>query len=223
MKRRCDAPLLPRSASYEASSTAESATRAQSGQTPGVGAGWALGCVKRSVRSTAGQQNSESVEAVRPILNTGACVRDAGDTVNMIAGSANADYLAASCYQDPQPGRGTESDNLGIRGQSVRSGVPFVAADTVMSMDRSAGSDALSPSRLLLLYQEKEGLLEEVERICTRIVKDQADITKLQLLAARYMEAAEQRAKLLSGLKEQERTSNERILQIKDEIKRLEI
>jgi len=58
--------------------------------------------------------------------------------------------------------------------------------------------------------------------ICARILKDQADITKLQLLAAQYMGAAEQRAKLLSGLKEQGRRSSERILQIKDEIKRLE-
>ncbi|KAK0262306.1 hypothetical protein LTR35_017745 [Friedmanniomyces endolithicus] len=91
-----------------------------------------------------------------------------------------------------------------------------------MSTERSAGSDAHSLSRLLLLYQEKEVLLEEVERTCARILKDQADITKLQLLAAQYMGAAEQRAKLLSGLKEQERSSNERIFQIKDEIKRLE-
>ncbi|KAK3612780.1 hypothetical protein LTR56_028243, partial [Elasticomyces elasticus] len=116
----------------------------------------------------------------------------------MIAGSANAGYPTASCYQDPESGKAAESDKFDDHGQSVRSGDPFVVADAVMSTDRSAGSDALSPSRLLLLYQEKEGLLEEVERICTRIVKDQADITKFQLLAARYMEAAEQRAKLLS-------------------------
>ncbi|KAK4903710.1 hypothetical protein LTR49_026702 [Elasticomyces elasticus] len=88
--------------------------------------------------------------------------------------------------------------------------------------DRNAGSDLYSPPRLLLLYQEKEILLEEVGGIRTRILKDQADITKLQLLAAQYMGAAEQRAELLSGLKVQEQDTNERILQIKNEIKRLE-
>jgi len=72
-------------------------------------------------------------------------------------------------------------------------------------------------------YQEKEVLSEEVEGIYARILKDQADITKLQLLAARYTGAAEQRARLLSGLEAQERDANLRIRQIKDEIKRLEI
>ncbi len=140
----------------------------------------------------------------------------------MIAVSANAGYLAASCDQNPQPRRATESDKFGDHWQSVRSGIPFVKADTTMSTDRNAGSDADSSSRLLRLYQQKEVLSEEVEKICTRILKDQADITKFQLLAAKYMGAAEQRAKLLSELKEKERSSHERILEIKDEIKRLE-
>ncbi|KAK3046046.1 hypothetical protein LTR09_012428 [Extremus antarcticus] len=121
----------------------------------------------------------------------------------MIAVSADAGYLAASCDQNPQPGRAAESDKFGDHGQN-------------------AGSDADSSSRLLRLYQQKEVLSEEVEKICTHILKDQADITKFQLLAAKYMGAAEQRAKLLSELKEKERSSHERILEIKDEIKRLE-
>ncbi|KAK3618086.1 hypothetical protein LTR22_026494 [Elasticomyces elasticus] len=73
-----------------------------------------------------------------------------------------------------------------------------------------------------LRIQEKEVLLAEAHKIRTRKRKDQADITKLQLLAAQYMNAAEQRAKPLFDLEEQERSSNERILQIKDEIRRLE-
>jgi len=76
MNRRHDAPMLSRSASCEASGTAESATRAQSGQTPGVNAGCGLGCTGRFVRSTPGQQKSERVEAYHSILDTGACVQD---------------------------------------------------------------------------------------------------------------------------------------------------
>ncbi|KAK6380481.1 hypothetical protein LTR81_027695, partial [Elasticomyces elasticus] len=145
-----------------------------------------------------------------------------GDSVNIVAGSADAGYPIASCFQESQPGKANESDKFCDHGRSVPSRAPFVAADTVMSIDRNAGSDLNSPPRLLLLYQEKEVLLEEVGGIRTRIFKDQADITKLQLLAAQYMGAAEQRAELLSGLKVQEQDTNERILQIKNEIKRLE-
>jgi ribosomal protein L15 len=91
-----------------------------------------------------------------------------------------------------------------------------------MSEDTIAGSDDFASSKLLGLYQEKEVLSEVVEKNRARMIKDQADITKLRLLAARYIDAAKQRAKLLSDLEEQERQSKERIHQIKDEIKRLE-
>ncbi|KAK3615126.1 hypothetical protein LTR56_026786 [Elasticomyces elasticus] len=137
----------------------------------------------------------------------------------MVAGSATAGY---SSHSNAQPGIVARSEKFSNHGQFVQSGLPSAAADTNMSTDTGPGPDTHSSSRLLLLYQEKEVLLDEVHRICTRKRKDQADIVKLQLLAAQHMDAAEQRVKLLFGLEEQERSSNERILKIKDEIRRLQ-
>ncbi|KAK3619366.1 hypothetical protein LTR22_026006 [Elasticomyces elasticus] len=142
---------------------------------------------------------------------------EAGDRGNMVPSSAMAGYSSDS---NAQPGRVARSDKLNNHEQSVQSGIPSAAAD--INMSTGTGSDMRSSSRLLLLYQEKEVLSEEAHKIRTRKRKDQADIAKLQLLAAQYMNAAEQRAKLLFDLEEQERSSNERISQIKDEITRLE-
>ncbi|KAK3617860.1 hypothetical protein LTR56_025020 [Elasticomyces elasticus] len=205
MHQRDDAPMLSLSASCEESGTDGSATPSQPGQKPGLGIGCTLGCTGPFARSTQGQQESEAYQ------------HTLGDRGNMVPSSAMAGY---SSHSNAQPGRVARSDKLNNHEQSVQSGIPSAAAD--INMSTGTGSDMRSSSRLLLLYQEKEVLSEEAHKIRTRKRKDLADIAKLQLLAAQYMNAAEQRAKLLFDLEEQERSSNQRISQIKDEITRLE-
>ncbi|KAK5673711.1 hypothetical protein LTR17_027889, partial [Elasticomyces elasticus] len=78
----------------------------------------------------------------------------------MVAGSAIAGH---SSRPNAQPGRVTRSDKFNKHGQFVQSGIPSAAADTNMSTD--TGSDMRSSSRLLLLYQEKEVLSEEAQKI----------------------------------------------------------
>ena len=115
-----------------------------------------------------------------------------------------------------------ESDKSTDIGQYVQREIVYATQNTVMSAHKGASANDEPLWRLLALYQEKERLSEELDRLASHIRKDESDITKLQLLAARYMKAAQQRTKMLAGLREQENGCRVRFCELKDEIRQAE-